>query len=73
MTYDELDIFEPSAIDFYNWDELDKLREKRAKKFCKIWKKIKSGDDKAKAALKKHMTEDKTLKKKAEIIGYCWD
>lgn len=73
MKYDELDIFEPDAIDFYNWDELDKLKEKRAKKFFKIWRKFKKGNDKAKAALKKHMLEDVILKKKATITGYCWD
>lgn len=66
------DIFEPDAIDFYDWDELERLQEKRAKKYIKLYSKAKSGDQKAKEALRKHESEEKILKTKATITGYHW-
>lgn len=66
------DIFEPDGIDFYDWDELERLQEKRAKKYIKLYSKAKSGDQKAKEALRKHESEEKILKTKATITGYHW-
>lgn len=66
------DIFEPDAIDFYDWDGLERLQEKRAKKYIKLYSKAKSGDQKAKEALRKHESEEKILKTKATITGYHW-
>jgi len=66
------DIFEPDAVDFYDWDELERLQEKRAKKFIKLYSKAKEGDQKAKEALRKHESEEKILKTKATITGYHW-
>lgn len=31
------EIFEPDAIDFYDWDELEKLQEKRARKYITLY------------------------------------
>ncbi len=66
------DIFEPDAIDFYDWDELERLQEKRAKKYIKLYSKAKSGDQRAKEDLRKHESEEKILKIKATITGYHW-
>lgn len=66
------DIFEPDAIDFYDWDELERLQERRAKKYIKLCSKAKSGDQKDKEALRKHEAEEKILKIKATITGYHW-
>jgi hypothetical protein len=66
------EIFEPDAIDFYDWDELDKLQEKSATRFFTLLSKAKDGDKKAKEALRKHKAEEKILKTKATITGYHW-
>lgn len=66
------EIFESDAIDFYDWDKLDKLQEKRATRFFTLLSKAKDGDQKAKEALKKHKAEEKILKTKATITGYHW-
>lgn len=42
------EIFEPDAIDFYDWNELERLQEKRDKKFLKLLSKAKDGDQKQK-------------------------
>lgn len=66
------EIFEPDAIDFYDWEELDRLQEKREKKFLSLLSKAKDGYQKAKEALHKHNSEEKILKTRATITGYHW-
>lgn len=66
------EIFEPDVIDFYDWEKLDRLQEKRAKKLLSLLSKAKDGDQKAKEALRKHKAEEKILKTKATITGYHW-
>lgn len=66
------DIFEPDAIDFYDWNELDKLQEKRAKKYIQLCMQIETGNFKAKATLKKHIAETRILKARAKATGYYW-
>jgi len=36
------EVFEPDAIDFYDWGELEKLQEKRARKYIKLYSKAKT-------------------------------
>ncbi|OJU79644.1 MAG: hypothetical protein BGO10_02105 [Chlamydia sp. 32-24] len=60
------------ALDFYDWEKLDKLQERRAKKFLKLWVKAKEGDQKAKEDLKKHEVEERELKRRANETGYFW-
>lgn len=64
--------FEPDYIDFYDWDALEKLQDKRAKKQMKLWLKAMKGDEKAKKALIKHEEQDAILKERAEETGYPW-
>ena len=59
-------------IDFYDFDELEKLQEKRAKKWLKLFLKAKRGDKKAIEAIRKHETEDLEIKKRANSTGYYW-
>jgi len=67
------EVFEPDAIDFYDWGELEKLQEKRARKYIKLYSKAKNGDQKAKEALRKHEAEERRfLRSKATITGYHW-
>jgi hypothetical protein len=59
-------------IDFYDWDALEKLQEKRAKKEIKLWARLAKGDEKAKKALIKHEEQTEILKARAEATGYPW-
>lgn len=68
----KMGIFEPDAVDFYDWKSLEKLQERRAKKFIKLWAKAKEGDQKAKEELRKHQAEDRVLKARANETGYYW-
>ena len=70
MNFD--DIFEPSAIDFYDWDALEKLRDQRRRKFMKLIVKANKGDEKAKKAIRKYEAEEDILKEKATATGYYW-
>ena len=66
------DFFYPEGIDFYDWDALDKLQKKRAKKQIKLWLKAVNGDEKANKALAKHEKETEILKERAVETGYPW-
>lgn len=66
------EIFEPDAIEFYDWEKLDRLQEKMAKKLLSLLSRVKDGDQKAKEALRKHKAEEKILKTKVTITGYHW-
>jgi len=67
-----MDIFDPDSIDFYNWNELEKLHERRAKKWLKLLQKIEKGDPRANEAMKKHEEEDRILRERARRTGFYW-
>lgn len=60
------------CIDFYDHDKLEKLQEKRALKWLKLYVKAKHGDPKAIEALKKHELEDREIRRRAHEAGYYW-
>ena len=66
------EIFELDAIDFYDWNALEKLQEKRRRNLYKIYAKILKGDPKAKVSLRKYREEEAILKKRADVTGYYW-
>lgn len=66
------EVFELSAIDFYDWDELDKIRERRDKKEVKLMGKAFKGDKKAIQELQKHRQQNEVLKEKSRKTGYYW-
>lgn len=66
------EVFELSAIDFYDWDELDKIRERRDKKEVKLMGKAFKGDKKAMQELQKHRKQNEVLKEKSRKTGYYW-
>lgn len=66
------EIFDIDAIDFYDYDQLDRLRENRARKWLKLSVQAEKGDPKAKRAIKKHEALDRELKIRASITGYYW-
>lgn len=66
------EVFELSAIDFYDWDELDKIRERRDKKEVKLMGKAFKGDKKAMQELQKHRQQNEALKEKSRKTGYYW-
>lgn len=68
----EEEVFELSAIDFYDWDELDKIRERRDKKEVKLMGKAFKGDKKAMQELQKHRKQNEVLKEKSRKTGYYW-
>lgn len=66
------EVFELSAIDFYDWDELDKIRERRDKKEVKLMGKAFKGDKKAMQELQNHRKQNEVLKEKSRKTGYYW-
>lgn len=66
------EVFELSAIDFYDWDELDKIRERRDKKEVKLMGKAFKGDKKAMQELQKHRKQNEIMKEKSRKTGYYW-
>jgi len=66
------EVFELSAIDFYDWDELDKIKERRDKKEVKLMGKAFKGDKKAMQELQKHRKQNEVLKEKSRKTGYYW-
>ena len=66
------EVFELSAIDFYDWDELDKIKERRDKKEVKLMGKAFKGDKKAMQELQKHRKQNEALKEKSRKTGYYW-
>ncbi len=66
------DFFCPDAIDFYDWDELERIQNKRSKKELKLMLKALKGDEKVRKTLAKHQGENEILKEKAEATGYFW-
>jgi len=60
------------AIDFYDWDELERIQDKRNKRELELMVKSMKGDKKAKTDLAKHRRESAILKEKAEATGYYW-
>lgn len=66
------EVFELSAIDFYDWDELDKIRERRDKKEVKLMGKAFKGDKKAIQELQKHRKQNEIMKEKSRKTGYYW-
>ena len=74
------DIFEIDAIDFYDYDAMEKLQERRNKKYMNIvrkWAAAKEkNDEKAKQralkALSRHKKQDEVLKERSEQSGYYW-
>lgn len=59
-------------IDFYDYDKLEKLEERRARKWIKLYVKAKKGEEKALEDLKKHEKENAEIKEKARAAGYYW-
>lgn len=59
-------------IDYYDFDGLEKLQEKRARTWIKLYMKIKKGDPKAKEAMRKHEEETDEIKRRARAVGYYW-
>lgn len=84
MTKQDLKDFEASSkydyFDWYDYDKVEKLQEKRARQWLKIYGKImdteEKGDSialaKAQEALRVHEQQDSILKKKAAAAGYYW-
>jgi len=66
------EVFELSAIDFYDWDKLDKIRERQDKKEVKLMGKAFKGDKKAMQELQKHRKQNEALKEKSRKTGYYW-
>ena len=66
------EIFEPDAIDFFDWEVLDKIREGRASKEIKLLRKAAKGDKSARKSLIKHRREDEIIKRKSQQTGYYW-
>lgn len=68
------------AIDWYNYEEVEKLQNTRAKKYLGYVKKMiearGKGDEKALlkayASMSKHRRDDEAFKEKAEEAGFCW-
>ena len=66
--------------DFYDYDKVEKLQEKRSRKLMRIYKKIldarEKGDtkaiEKAREALMKHEEQDQIFKEKSQQSGYYW-
>lgn len=75
------DIFEPDAYDYYDYDAMEKLQNKRDLKYIKLMQKLKKahhdkdekGVEKTTNALLKHRKQDKILKEKCRQSGYYWD
>lgn len=59
-------------IDFYDHGKLEKLQERRARKWIRLFLKAKRGDLKAREEIKKHEAEDRVLRARASYAGYCW-
>jgi len=59
-------------IDFYDHEKLEKLHEKRARKWLKLFLKTKRGDPKATEDIKKHEAEDRVFRARACEAGYYW-
>lgn len=59
-------------LDFYDHSMLEKLQEKRARKWIKLFLKAKKGDPKAIEAIKKHEAEDRVLRESASETGFYW-
>jgi len=74
------EIFEPSAIDFYDYDAIEKLHKNRSKKyidFVRKWHEAKGKNDerakqKAFKAMQKHKKQDEVIKEKCNETGYYW-
>jgi len=66
------DFFCVDSIDFYDWDELERIQDKRSKKEFKLMMKSMKGDKKAEVALSKHRKESAIFKERAEATGYYW-
>ena len=72
--------FEYEYFDWYDFNKVEKLNQKRSKQWLKLFVKLKGAKEKndpkamakAREALKKHETLDKFLKQKASISGYYW-
>lgn len=67
-----IEIFEPDAIDFYDWKWLEKLQGQRNKKLVRLLKKAQAGDEDAKKELKEHNRQERILKERANRTGYYW-
>ncbi len=65
-------VFDPDGVDFYDWDQLDKLQDRRAKKEMKLLLKAVKGDQKSRKALIRHAEEGAILKERAKNTGYYW-
>jgi len=59
-------------IDFYDHDALEKLHEKRAKMWMKLYLKASKGNPKAIEAIEKHEAEDRILREQAKETWYYW-
>lgn len=66
--------------DFYDHDKLEKLQEKRSRKWLKLYKKFMEAREKrdegviekAMDALGKHERQDVIFKEKSQQTGYYW-
>lgn len=71
---------EIDAIDFYDYDTMEKLQESRNKKYMKLFRQYydakEKGDEpaikKAVRAMSKHKDQDEKLKEKCSQSGYYW-
>lgn len=71
---------EINAIDFYDYDTMEKLQESRNKKYIKLFRRYydakEKGDEpaikKAVRAMSKHKDQDEKLKEKCSQSGYYW-
>jgi hypothetical protein len=75
---EKLEIYDD--YDFWDHDELEKLQEKRARQWLRLYKKMldarSAGNtkalEKAVEALQKHEAQDRILKGKSQQCGYYW-
>lgn len=59
-------------IDYYDFDALEKMQDKRARTRIKLYMRVKKGDPKAKDTMRKHNKETDEIKKRALAVGYYW-
>lgn len=62
----------PSRINYYNYEEMDKLHQNRAKKWMRLFLKAQQDDQKAAEDLKQHEKHDREITKKARAVGHYW-
>lgn len=74
------EIFELDAYDFYDYDAMEKLQERRSKKYMDLFRKWHRANEnknekakhKALVAMQVHKKQDEALKEQSCKSGYYW-